>query len=210
MLEKFLTRYRVTDRLPAEPADAAAGPVPEAVGELFAALSGASVEHGLYRVHTPRTAAAANAVCGRLLRGFEQRMYCFGFDWLGRNLAVDLATGEPADPHVVLVEPGAGELMESGIGLHPFHDEVLVTDTSPLAADFFDQWRATQPGFERLAFDECVGYKVPLFLGGEDEVHNLERVPYDVYWDLCVQLRTGTRRMTPGTTIGRIVVDEEG
>ncbi|MDZ5443994.1 hypothetical protein U2F26_14810 [Micromonospora sp. 4G57] len=40
-------------------------------------------------------------------------------------------------------------------------------------------------------------------------MQNLEVVPYDVYWELCVQLRTGTRHMPAGTTIQRIIVADD-
>lgn len=58
---------------------------------------------------------------------------------VGRNLAVDLRGGD-GEGLVVLVEPGAGELLESEVELTPFHDEVLVTDPTGLAAGFFDEW----------------------------------------------------------------------
>jgi hypothetical protein len=35
---------------------------------------------------------------------------------------------------------------------------------------------------------ECIGYRVPLFLGGSDTVENLEKVDLDVYWHLHGQL----------------------
>lgn len=207
MWDKFLSQYRITSRLN-HVADGAGAAVPPTLSELFARFSGTTFGDGLYRIHTPESAAASNDFCARLIRGFAGRMYCFGFDWLGRNLAVDLWGGD-GEGLVVLVEPGAGELLESEVELTPFHDEVLVADPTGLAAGFFDEWRSANPGFDRLAFDQCVGYKVPLFLGGDDEVHNLEVVPYDVYWELCVQLRTGTRHMPAGTTIQRIIVADD-
>ncbi|NJC62916.1 DUF1851 domain-containing protein [Planosporangium flavigriseum] len=206
VLENFLTQYRVTDRLDEAPAGDL-GAVPPDLAELFRSMAGLTFNDGLYRIHTPRTAADSNEFCARLIQGFADSMYCFGFDWLGRNLAIDMSgRGEPL---VVLVEPGAGEYMESGMGIRAFHDETLVEDPTALAAGFFDEWRAAHPEFTRLRYDQCIGCKVPLFLGGEDEVDNLEVVPYDVYWELCVQLRTGVRRMAPGTSIGRIIKASE-
>ncbi|WP_442854002.1 T6SS immunity protein Tdi1 domain-containing protein [Bacillus sp. FJAT-18017] len=32
-----------------------------------------------------------------------------------------------------------------------------------------------------------MGYRVVLFLGGEDTISNLEKVDMDVYWSLCAQ-----------------------
>lgn len=39
-------------------------------------------------------------------------------------------------------------------------------------------------------FDECVGYKIPLFLGGDDHIGNLQSTDLDVYWTLTGRLRT--------------------
>ena len=35
---------------------------------------------------------------------------------------------------------------------------------------------------------ECVGYKVPLFLGGEDSLEKMEVSDMEVYWDMTDQL----------------------
>ena len=45
---------------------------------------------------------------------------------------------------------------------------------------------------------------MPLFLGGRDEIHNLELVDMDVYWSICGQLRLGTRKLPEGTTIQQV------
>ena len=55
-----------------------------------------------------------------------------------------------------------------------------------------------------LAFDQCAGYKVPLFLGGEDSIHNLELSDIEVYWSLMAQLRLATIDLAPGTRISEI------
>ncbi|WP_328472182.1 DUF1851 domain-containing protein [Actinoplanes sp. NBC_00393] len=203
MFKKFLRDYRITDRLD----DAGGEPTHPQLAELFRELGGTTFDDGLYRIHTPVSAAAADALCARLIEDFVGEVFCFGFDWLGRNLALDVSEG--GDGLVVIVEPGAGELLEGGVTLSKFHEKTVRKDPTALAAGFFAEWRAGHPEFERLSFEECVGYKVPLFLGGDDEVHNLEVVPYDVYWEICVQLRTGTRQMRAGTSIRQIVTDSE-
>lgn len=205
MLQKFLSKYHVTDRL--ELAGESGWQVPREVEELFHDAAGCTFNNGLYRVHTPRTAAASTALCSRMIDGLAGRIYCFAFDWLGRNLALEFQEG--AEPLVIIVEPGAGEHMESEATIREFHEEVVVEDPTALAEGLFQEWCAAHPGFGGLPYDECVGYRVPLFLGGEDELENLEKAPYDVYWEICVQLRTGVRRMRAGSSIGRIIQSPE-
>jgi hypothetical protein len=59
-----------------------------------------------------------------------------------------------------------------------------------------------------LKASECVGYDIPLFLGGADEVPNLTRTDMGVYWSICGQLRNGTRNLPAGATISGVVIGE--
>jgi hypothetical protein len=52
-----------------------------------------------------------------------------------------------------------------------------------------------------LAFADCVGYKVPLFLGGADGLANLEVIDLSVYVEICGQLRNKVRTLAPGQSI---------
>ncbi len=54
-----------------------------------------------------------------------------------------------------------------------------------LALTFFEEARAA--GL-LVSFDQCAGYRIPLFLGGKDEVENLEVIDLDVYWTIHGQL----------------------
>lgn len=39
-----------------------------------------------------------------------------------------------------------------------------------------------------IPHDKCVGYKVPLFLNGEDNISNLELSDIEVYWGIMGQM----------------------
>ena len=56
------------------------------------------------------------------------------------------------------------------------------------ASEFFEAWLRGNPG--PIRFDQCVGYQVPLFLGGADELRNLSVTDLDLYWTLTGELRT--------------------
>jgi hypothetical protein len=49
-----------------------------------------------------------------------------------------------------------------------------------------------------------VGYKVPLFFGGQDAVENLELADLDIYWSISGQFRRGALNLPPGTSINEI------
>ncbi|MEI5006320.1 DUF1851 domain-containing protein [Streptomyces sp. PmtA] len=60
--------------------------------------------------------------------------------------------------------------------------------TRPPAFDCFDEGRKANPGAGPVGFDQVVGYKVPLSLGGADDVANLELTDRQVYVELCAQI----------------------
>ena len=75
------------------------------------------------------------------------------------------------------------------------------TNPTRRARAFFHDWINAYAPELPLDMRECVGYRVPLFLGGTDDVSNLERSDLAVYWSLCGQLRTRTVELPPGTAI---------
>jgi hypothetical protein len=130
---------------------------------------------------------------------------CFGFDWLGRQFAADLRGPSHEDPPVLMLEPGSGEALEIPSPVSRFHDYELIESTeAALAASFFQDWARANPALAPLGFKQCVGYEVPLFLGGSDTIDNLAVTNIHVYWTIMGQLRSQTRGLRPGTAIGSV------
>jgi len=99
-----------------------------------------------------------------------------------------------------MLEFGAGEAMQIPVDPVTFHEQELVEHADDaLARPFFLQWQAVVP--TTIRHDQCIGYKVPLFLGGTDTVDNLEICDLSVYWHVCGQLRTKARALKEGQTI---------
>lgn len=201
MLETFGTRFLVTH---GTPGPASANRVN--VAYLFARYGGCTFNDGLYRVHSAESSRKASAMVSMAYPEFGFPIIPFGFDWLGRQFVLDLRSGK-SDPDVLLLEPGTGEWFEIPRKFSSYHDDELVRNPEPsLAVSFFNEWKSVNPA--NLAFNECVGYKVPLFLGGDDQVHNLEVSDIEVYWGLMGQLRLATKNMTPGTPITGIDIGD--
>jgi Domain of unknown function (DUF1851) len=155
--------------------------------------AGTTFAHGAYRLHSARSAGHADGLVTDAFPDFIGRIGCFGFDWLGRQFSLDPSRGPAEDPEVLLFDVGAGEALEIPVRFSNFHDEELVEYTdAALAIDFFRSWRQQNPN--TLTFDTCVGYRVPLFLSGEDNVGNLELTDIDVYWTLTGQMRLSARQ----------------
>ena len=52
-----------------------------------------------------------------------------------------------------------------------------------------------------LRFTDCIGLKVPAFLGGEETIANMEVNDMDVYWSFNAQVYNQVKDMPPGTPI---------
>lgn len=202
VLDDFLERFSLTAR-----SETSAGASLPGVPTGLEAIAGCTFEAGLYRVHHADSAVPANEAVLAAFPTFVGRIACFGFDWLGRQFSVDPTRGPQHDPEVLMFEPGTGQALEIPSRFSVFHDAELVEfPDAALAASFFDEWLETPSATRPLAFDACVGYRVPLFVGGKDTVSNLELVNIDLYWAIMGQLRTGARSLPPGATIDSIQI----
>jgi hypothetical protein len=106
-----------------------------------------------------------------------------------------------------MLEVGVGGAMEIPASVVDFHNiELVEYADDALAVPLWKQWREINP--TELAFTECVGYKVPLFLGGADALANLEVLDLSVYVEICGQLRNKTRTLPPGQSIRRVAIDD--
>lgn len=172
----------------------------KALSQVLKSLGGGSFGGGIYRVIQ---VADLNVWAQRVSLAFpmfEERITCFGYDWLGRVFAEDPARLVGGLPGVVMFEPGTGESLEIPSNILTFHDEELLQfGDAALATSFYQQW--LEQGGKRPTARECVGYKQPLFLGGKDDVENLELCDVDVYWHISCQLILQARGLPVDTQV---------
>lgn len=166
----------------------------------FDILGGGSFQGGLYRTVHPMNSSEWNERICLAYPEFKGRITCFGFDWIGSTFALDSERQEGGRPGVVMFEPGTGEALEIPSNLITFHEAGLREfGEAALAISFYEKWRAS--GGAAPTYDQCVGYRKPLFLGGADEVENLEISDIDVYWHIVGQLIRKTRGLPSGTPV---------
>jgi hypothetical protein len=170
-------------------------------------FAGCSFEEGLYRIHDASTGPAGTQLLRDAFPAFRDRAVPFGFDWLGRQFALDRERVRDRSPLILLLEPGMGKALEIPLTFVAFHEQLDELREPALAGSFFLRWAAANPADLPLSSNVCVGYRIPLFLSGKDTVDNLEVVDFDVYWTLCGQLRGGTQQVQVGTAIKQITGD---
>ncbi|MBN8816614.1 MAG: DUF1851 domain-containing protein [Sphingomonas sp.] len=161
---------------------------------------------GAYRLHRTEDIARYTALAAAAFPTFAKRITCFGSSWLGCQFATDEARITRGERQILLLEPGTGEALEIPAGLDTFHTGELVEQPDAVAAyGFFNTWRSA--GGETPRYDQCVGYRKPLFLGGEDEISNLELSDFEVYWHISAQIIEKVRGLPTGTRINNISID---
>lgn len=177
------------------------------LAEFFIKFGGASFNRGLYRTIHPSQLTEWQNRIHFAFPEFEGRVVCFGFDWLGRAFALDSARHEGGHAGVTMFEPGTGEALDIPSNLRSFHDNELIEfGEAALAISFYDRWLKISGAHPK--YDQCVGYKTPLFLGGADEVENIEMSDIDVYWHLMGQLICKTRGLPEGTRVNVTAAQE--
>lgn len=175
--------------------------------ELFNRCEGASFGNGLYRLHTLADIQKWNAMILEAFPAHAGQIECFGYDWLGRHFGLYVDREVGGEPQIIMFEPGSGDVFEIPCSFIEFHnDEIPEAHDACLASSYFSEWLEQHPA--SLATSECVGYKQVLFLGGEDEVSNLEKGDMDVYWTICAQLLQLTSDLPHDTVIKNVTIKE--
>ena len=157
-------------------------PIANSVKDFLEKYSGVTFLNGLYRIHRIQDISKWNEIVAEAFPPAKDVVLVFGYDWVGRMFAIFSATNT-----VLILEPGTGEAYDTGMNFETFHNkEIPQNHTSCLMSEYFQEWK--EHSNATLAHNECVGYKVPLFLNGKDEVENLEISDIEVYWGIMAPL----------------------
>lgn len=174
--------------------------------ELIATYGGASYAEGLYRIHDAAAAQKWSGIIGEAYPTFRGRAFAFGQVWNGNQYA--WVKGSEEQGLVYLFQISTGESFEVSPSILRTHDEELVGFAEEtLTEELWNEWRAS--GGSAPAASQCVGFKKPVFLGGDDTVSNLELTDIEVYWDVTVQLKRQAASLPEGTKVDRILIEEQ-
>lgn len=199
MLEKFKTSFLLDSASTPTKLDGGAG-LPPDVANLLSEFGGSSFNGGLYRVIRGSDVDVWASRIGYAFPEFKDRVTCFGYDWLGRAFAVDVKRLEAGKPGVVMFEPGSGQVLKIPANMETFHENELINfGDAALAMNFYREWQ--ERARVNLAYNQCVGYRRPLFLGGLDNVDNLDVSDIDVYWNILGQLILKSKGLPIGTPV---------
>jgi hypothetical protein len=204
ILAAFLGRHMVT-------ADEGNSPFPETdlacVDEELVAviglLGGKTFDSGLYRVCRADQLIPRTQMTAGMFDVVGNRAVVFAADWLGRQFAVRDDDGPGSPRTVVCLDAGGADSFATDQSIIEFHNRALVKQTNAaLASSFFRKWHRSNPS--DILPTQCVGYRVPLFLSGADELSNLELGDMGVYWHLCTEMWNRVKDLPEGTDLGEV------
>jgi hypothetical protein len=173
-------------------------PLPDGLADLLIRWAGASCDDGLYRLLVPEEMPGWSITAGEVFPEFADRALCFAVDWLGRLYAIDVARmAANGEPLLLLMDPWSADPVTIEAVFTEFHDDDLVDYGDEILATGLRQaWLDGGGGLP--AAGQCVGYRVPLFAGGADEVGNLELVDLVAAWAKVAHERNGSSAQRAG------------
>jgi len=88
-----------------------------------------------------------------------------------------------------------------------FQDKILFDDREELLQEsLYEQWKKS--GGETPTNEQCIGFEVPLMLGGEIELSNMKLSNMKLYWSINTQIYSQSKDLPPGTLIGDFAVED--
>jgi len=178
--------------------------VPQSLKDLIYECNSSSIGDGLYRIHSIDSSIHWAVIIEKYYPAYLGKLLPFGYDWLGRQFCIHR---DRADL-ILMFDPSTAEDFQLEESLLDFHNGDLVSDRESILSDpLFNEVRRFL-NFKELLSDECVGYKVPLFLNGKDLNDNREKVKLEVYWEFQCQIYHQIKDLPEGTKIGAIKFEE--
>lgn len=158
------------------------------------AFSGKEFGNGLFKVFKKEENEKWNGVVKEMFPEFQEKFLLFGYDWLGRFYATN-----EFENIVFVFDPSTNDIMSLENEFAYFVNKTLPKNANDiLALKLYNKWLKKN---SKPLFSNCVGYKVPLFLGGEDTLNNYEESDLEVYWSISAQIIAQIKDKLDGTDI---------
>lgn len=180
---------------------------PSGIVGFLGQFGGATFADGAYVLYTFDEMQRFSSYAWNTFPGLKGKALCFGRSWVGDQFAVHLGErdGTSGEPLVVMADYGSGESKTSVFDFVSFHNSGLVDEPDELLfVSMYEQWRsANGPIADRT---RCASWKVPLVLGGANQIENLDVTDVDVHLAVTGQIIEKTRDLPPGTPISSVEI----
>lgn len=213
MFGPFLKAYppeEIADAQMAAPRNPWPGGRVAAFAELTTGYTRVAFGRGIYRLHSQESSHA----CDRLIRAsfpwLDPTVYCFGYDWLGRQFAFDGQRMAGGEPLVLMCDLTTREAFNIPAVFTDFHNITLIEKCdAALEAYLFARCAVANRDALPLRPHQIVGYRIPLSLGGKHDLENFDVVDFDVEIHLTGQIDAQVHAVPEGTQISGVESDDE-
>ncbi len=171
--------------------------------QLFFEIGGYSFENGAFYVFAKREICEwADAI--KFLFPSADTYIPVGRDWLNRLYAVRQENDFSSD--VILFSHITDEFFSLGVNIRQFFDSFLINEYETLLdMTIFGEFVASNDITLPL-IQSGIQMKIPLFLGGDYSVANMELVDPKMDWDIVTQLLLQTREMEVGQSVSGVEI----
>lgn len=203
MFEKFINKFEISVSPKIEDDRELYKSLPVSLFTLFDLHGGKSCNSGLYRLHTFGSSVQWSLIIGQCFKTHKNKIYPFGFDWMGRQFCMSIDNNNL----LFMFDIATAEYFELQQKLELLHDDDFINDMeNMLANDIFTQV-LKHSNLKSIGYNECLGYKMPLFMGGNDVVENYQLIDIEVYWETQYQLYEKVKNLPVGTIIKSIKIE---
>lgn len=113
-----------------------------------------------------------------------QELICFASNWQGCMYCVNSENNL-----ITYFDPATCDFFSAdNTSITNFFDDVLVDGEYDIIFDDYFKDVIRYLKINKLNYDESIGHKIFLHLGGEDSIENLEIINTEVLWDLQIQI----------------------
>lgn len=203
------SKYFTVDNLPTFTDDPILETVEKVVPgftKFMAQYSGVSFNDGLYRIHAVDQLRRITAMCIEAFPAYENRIICYSSNWMGHLFAIDPSDNNGKGSIVLFDSDGAGDF-DIPFTFAEFQDKILFDDREELLQEsLYEKWKKS--GGESPTNEQCVGFEVPLMIGGEIELSNMQLSNMAAYWSINTQIYAQVKDLPPGTALGEFTIED--
>jgi hypothetical protein len=169
MYERFILGNEQSDLVDSQFAPPEFSPsLPSELSALFEECGGRCYGGGLYKIHSLGSSLYWSMLISNYFPKYTGKILPFGFDWMGRQFCIDKVNGKL----IFMFDPATAEDFEVHTTLVEFLNSDLVNDRDNTVSETQFHEALQYLGLSKIQYHECLGYKIPLFLSGEDKITN--------------------------------------
>jgi hypothetical protein len=110
-------------------------------------------------------------------------MVCFASNWQGLMYCVDYK-----NENITYFDPATCEYFKANFSFEELFDNILVSEEYDIIFEEYWEEAFKKLKIKTLEYENSIGHKKYLHLGGKDDIKNLEIVNTEILWEMQIQV----------------------